>query len=94
MKRCFYLCLLLGVTFAFIINTQAFAAKFLYDDFSGNFIDSGKWKQVEIVREVSGGNLVSKVANDTSTSKARNNTSFQNPSSINVSECQPKIDHL
>ncbi len=87
MKRYFYLCLLLGVIFALIINTQAFAARALYDDFSGNLIDSSKWKEVDFVREVAGGNLVSKVANNTSTPNGRNNTPFQNPSSINVIEC-------
>ncbi len=87
MKRYFYLCLLLGLAFALIVNTQAFAAKALYDDFSGNFIDSSKWYGSEFVREVAGGNLASKVANNTSTTSARNNTSFQNPSSINVIEC-------
>ena len=78
MKRYFDLCLLLGVAFAFIISTQAFAARALYDDFSGNFIASSKWNEREFVREVAGGNLVSKVANNNSTQYARNNTSFQN----------------
>lgn len=86
MKRYFYLCLLLGVTFALIINTQAFAARALYDDFSGNLIDSSKWNEVDFVREVASGNLVSKVANNTSTPNARNRTPFQNPSSIDVIE--------
>ena len=50
-------------------------------------IDSSKWKEVDFVREVAGGNLVSKVANNTSTPNARNNTSFQNPSTIEDIEC-------
>jgi hypothetical protein len=87
MKRYFYLCLFLGVTFALIINTQAFAARALYDDFSGNLIDSSKWKEVDFVREVAGGNLASKVGNNTSTPNARNNTVFQNPSTIEDIEC-------
>ncbi len=91
MKRNFYLCLLLGVTFALIINTQAFAASSLYDDFSGNLIDGSKWKDVDLVREVAVGNLVSKIANNTSTTNARNNTSFQNPSSIEDIECDITI---
>ena len=87
MKRYLYWFLFLGLAFVLIFNTQAFAARVLYDDFSGNFIDSSKWNESEFVREVAGGNLVSKVANNTSTTSARNNTSFQNPSSINVIEC-------
>jgi hypothetical protein len=87
MKRYFCLCLLVGLAFGLIVNPQAFGAKTLYDDFSGNFIDSSKWNESEFVREVAGGNLVSKVANNTSTLTARNNTFFQNPSSINSIQC-------
>jgi hypothetical protein len=91
MKRYFYLFLLLGLAFVLIINTQAFAARALYDDFSGNLIDSSKWNEVDFVREVAGGNLVSKVANNTSTPNARNNTSFESPSTIDVIECDITI---
>lgn len=87
MKRYFYFFLLLGLALVLIFNTQAFAAKSLYDDFSGIYIDDQKWNNPEHVREVAGENLVSKVANNTSTTNARNNTSFQNPSSIDVIEC-------
>jgi hypothetical protein len=34
------------LSFALIINPQAFAAgKTLYDDFSSNYIDGSKWRQ-------------------------------------------------
>jgi len=91
MKRYFYLCLLLGLAFGLIVNTQAFAARALYDDFSGNLIDGSKWRDVDLVREVVGENLVSKVANSTSTPDGRNNTSFQNPSSIEDIQCDITI---
>lgn len=91
MKRYFYLCLLSGLAFGLIVNTQAFAARALYDDFSGNLIESSKWNEVDFVREVAGGNLASKVANNTSTPNARNNTSFQNPASIEDIECDITI---
>jgi len=87
MKRYVYWFVFFGLAFALIVNTQAFGARALYDDFSGNLIDSSKWNGSEIVREVAGGNLVSKIANNTFTKNARNNTSFQNPSSINIIEC-------
>jgi hypothetical protein len=84
MKRNFYLCLLFGLVFALIVNTQAFAAKALYDDFSGTYIDGQKWKARELVREVVGGKLVSKIGNSATNTNTRNGTKFQNPSSINV----------
>lgn len=87
MQRYFYLCLLLGLAFGLIVNPRAIGAKILYDDFSGNLIDNSKWNENEFVREIAGGNLVSKVANNTSTPSARNYTPFQNPSSINSMEC-------
>ena len=87
MKRYFYLCLMLGLAFGLIVNTQAFAASALYDDFSGTYIDGQKWNEREFVREVVGGQLVSKVRNSTTTATANNLTSFQNPSSINIIQC-------
>lgn len=86
MKRYFYLLLLLGLALCLIFNTQA-AAKSLYDDFSGDFIDGSKWRDREHVREVVGGQLVSKVGNNTTNDHVRNTTKFQDPSSINVIEC-------
>jgi len=87
MKRNFYLGTVLILFSVFIVGPQGFAAAPLYDDFSGTYIDSQKWMQRELVREVAGGKLVSKVGNDTSTEEARNNTAFQNPSSITVIQC-------
>lgn len=87
MKRHVNWFVFLSVVFFLIVNPQAFGAKTLYDDFSGNLIDNSKWNESEFVREVAGGNLVSKVANNTSTPTARNYTPFQNPSSINSIEC-------
>jgi hypothetical protein len=71
----------------FILGVPAFGDTGLYDDFSGPYIDGQKWIDRELVREVVDGKLVSKVGNDTSTEEARNNLAFQNPSSINVIQC-------
>jgi hypothetical protein len=86
MKRYFYLCLMLGLFFGLIVNTQAFAASALYDDFSETYIDAQKWIERELVREVVGGQLVSKIGNNTNAPDT-NTTSFQNPSSINIIQC-------
>jgi hypothetical protein len=87
MKRYFYLLLLLGLAFGLIFNSQAFAARSLYDDFSGDFIDGSKWRYREYVREVVGGQLISKVGNNTTDEHARNTTKFLNPSSITAIQC-------
>jgi hypothetical protein len=84
MKRYVYWFLFLGLAFALIVNTHAFAAGALYDNFSGTYIDGLKWNEREFVREVVGGKLVSKVGNAATDANPPNRTSFQNPSSINV----------
>jgi hypothetical protein len=60
----------------------------LYDDFSGTYIDSKKWDNRELVREVMGGKLVSKIGNNSGTGFFDNNTSFQDPASINTIESE------
>ena len=87
MKRTLYVSMVLVLFSIFTVWTQAFAAKSLLDDFSGANIDSQKWEYGELVREVVGGELVSKIGNDTFTEQARNSTAFQNPSSINIIQC-------
>ncbi|HUT71907.1 MAG TPA: choice-of-anchor U domain-containing protein [Desulfatiglandales bacterium] len=87
MRRLLYLTMVSVLFSAFVVGGQAFGAPALYDDFAGTYIDSQKWSNRELVREVAGGKLVSKIGNDTSTDQARNNTPFQNPSSINIIQC-------
>ena len=63
MKQIFSISTALVLFSIFIVGTEAFGAKSLYDDFSGTYIDSQKWEHREFVREVVGGKLVSKIGN-------------------------------
>jgi hypothetical protein len=87
MKRNLYLGIILLLFSVFFAGGQAFGAKSLLDDFSGSYIDSAKWRNGELVREVVNEMLVSKIGNDAYTYQGRNNTPFQNPSSINSIQC-------
>jgi len=87
MKRNLYRSMVLVLFSIFILGVPAFGDTGLYDDFSGPYIDGQKWIDRELVREVVDGKLVSKIGNHTSTLLARDNTAFQNPSSINVIQC-------
>jgi len=51
------------VTFLIFILTMgdAFAGRKLLDDFSDPYIDTNKWQQGELVREIAGGKLISKI---------------------------------
>ncbi len=50
MKRNLYIGMVLILFSIFIVGTETFAAKSLYDDFSGTYIDSQKWDSREFVR--------------------------------------------
>jgi hypothetical protein len=78
------------VIFFFCVQTAA--AKTLYDDFSGDFLDSSNWSNQEVVRQVTQGVLVSKVKNSPSAQDARNNTPIANPSSINIIACDISVN--
>ncbi len=84
MKRTLYVSMVLVLFSIFTVGAEAFAAKSLYDDFSGTYLDSQKWENREFVREVVAGKLVSKIGNVSGTGNFSNYTAFQNPSSINV----------
>jgi hypothetical protein len=71
----------------FIILTQSF-----YDDFSGASIDKDKWGQGELVREIQGGELVSRAA--AYGSRVINNLDFKNPASITYIEADVMIDKI
>ena len=50
MRRFYFLCTSLVVILFFcFLGVQGIAAKTLYDDFSGNNLDSGKWIEGELV---------------------------------------------
>jgi hypothetical protein len=68
----------------FLILTQS-----LYDDFSGASINKDKWKQGELVREIKGGELVSKAT--AYGSRVINNLDFSNPASIAYIEADVMI---
>jgi hypothetical protein len=81
-----------------LTSGQSFAGKTLYDDFSVNYIDATKWMQRTYVREIVGGQYVSKLGNRSPGMSAevapdvfRNNLPFKNPDSINSIECEITI---
>jgi len=82
MKRTIFIIAYLLLFSVFFITGQAFGAR-VYDDFSGTYIDGQRWNDRELVREVVGGKLVSKVGNGPWCCTS-NNTAFLNPSTINV----------
>ena len=60
MKKKIFLSLI-GLFVGLFFSTHAFSLT-LYDDFSGTYIDKGKWKWGEWVREINGGKLILKQA--------------------------------
>ncbi|MGV7223412.1 MAG: hypothetical protein ACQ9MH_18015 [Nitrospinales bacterium] len=69
-----------------ILGIQTVTAKTLYDNFSGDLLNSSKWNQGEFVREVSQGRLVMILHNSPNEINIRKTTPFANPSSINIIE--------
>jgi hypothetical protein len=67
-------------------------AQSLYDDFSAPDIDKNKWRQGELVREIRGGELVSKAT--AYSSRVINNLDFKNPASITYLEADVTIDQI
>jgi hypothetical protein len=86
----------LMVTMVLIVScflyVQTAAAKTLYDDFSGDFINSSNWNDQEVVRQVTQGVLVSKVKNSPSAQDARNQTPIANASSIDIIACDISVN--
>ena len=72
----------------YILPVQLFAAKALYDNFSATYLNGGRWDIQEFVREVSSQQLVSKVG---SMLTVRNNTPFNNPSTITTIQAQVTV---
>ncbi len=68
--------------FICLFGTQPIAAQTLYDDFSGDYLESSKWKHQEFVREVVNGQLISKIS--AVSGSPRNRTTFANSASINT----------
>jgi hypothetical protein len=87
MERCSWVIVISTFFLICCFSSNAFAEKELYDDFSGTYIDSQKWTR-ELVREVVGGKLVSKLGNASGTGFFDNSTLFQDPTSINTIESE------
>ena len=82
-----------------LLSTNAFAAMCPYDDFSGTFINSEKWDNMEFVREIQNGGLVSKIGTNSLLLRNKTNASNFNPfnsfqADINVVEVkiEPRND--
>jgi len=80
------------VIMGFVFGISFVSAQTIYDDFSGNYIDSDKWTDQEFVREVSQGKLIMKVSNSTAEEGIRNRTVFMDPASIDVIECNLTVN--
>jgi hypothetical protein len=65
--------------------------KELYDDFSGDYLDSTKWEYREKVREIDSGKLVLKIGNESSSGSFRSRTRFANAGLINTIECEVTV---
>ena len=78
------------VTFLIFILTMgdAFAGRKLLDDFSDPYIDTNKWQQGELVREIAGGGLISKIGGTAEPGNdfILNQLGFVDPNSINSIE--------
>lgn len=72
-----------------LFDSQAVAAKTLYDDFSEDYLDSNKWNQKEMVREVVSGQLVSKI--NAVSGSPRNRTTFINSGAINIIQADVSV---
>jgi len=76
-RRLLFVTLLVSIC---LIASQFVSAQTLYDDFSGSFIDNNKWNQSEFVREVTNGQLASKITTESGT--PRNRTRIQNAGAV------------
>ena len=83
----FFNTLLIVFLFFCFLGAQDIVAKTLYDDFSGDNLDSAKWIEGELVRKVSQGKLVFEVNNSANLGVVRERVPFVNPSSIDTIEC-------
>jgi hypothetical protein len=90
MKKGFCAGTVIVLFFMVVMGAEAVVAKSLYDDFSGAYIDAGKWEYRELVREVDpvAGKLVSKIGNPSVSGSFWNGTDFQNPESVSAIECE------
>lgn len=84
------------ITFLFLlavgtVGINTVIAKTLYDDFSGNYVESSKWYQRDFVREVSQGKLVTKVRNSIVEENVRNTIALANPESVSTIQCDIAI---
>jgi len=85
MNRTYYLRIILIVMFVSFTGATTINAKTLYDDFSGEFLDSSKWNHIGFVREVSQNELTLKVGDSITNEHAYHQTRFRNPELITSS---------
>ena len=89
MKKLNTICTIAIFLFTFVVGTAAANAKSLYDDFSGNYLDSTKWSNKEFVREVLDGKLILKSA--TSSDSSRNLSTFRTVELINAIQAEVTV---
>ena len=92
-----FVVLLLGAALLGGLFCDSASARMLYDDFSGTYVDDQKWMNqwtdlTEIVREVSGGQLIAKVGNNTKTLIARNSASLADSTTILSIQCDIAVE--
>jgi hypothetical protein len=98
MNQRFFAILAMLTSLLLIYSGEAVAGKILYDDFSSAYINSSKWRQRTIVREIVDGQYVSKLGNRSPGMGAEfapglfmNSLYFANPDSINSVKCDITI---
>jgi hypothetical protein len=92
MKRVCCLVTILIILFVFAILANAVTEKVLYDDFMDPIIDSQKWLDGEMIREVVNGKLISKIGNSVSQKNIRHRTELINLSSIEAIQCDISVN--
>jgi hypothetical protein len=93
MKRGKLISIILVIGLCCFLATNGIAAKKLLDDFSGPRIDTTKWKEADVVREVNTatGKLVLKLANRSESGNIRNSLVINDPDSITALKCDIKL---
>jgi len=90
MKRNNYWGIGITILFLCLLSNPVFGKK-LYDNFSGDYLDSTKWESREFVREIDSNKLVLKISNQSSTGSFRSRASFKNAGTIDTIECEVTV---
>jgi hypothetical protein len=92
MARILFLCTILIFMSIYSLEANEVSDKVLYDDFTGQIIDSQKWGPGEMVRKIVNGKLISKISNSVIQNNIRDRTDLINPSSIKAIQCDISIN--